>query len=67
METAITPFGVKDFNLSEFKEESAEDIRFILLVRSLLCKSRITLLQPLVAFGKALIFNYQLQDIRRSS
>ena len=44
VETAIAPFGVEKFKLSEFKEESAEDIRFIFLVRSLLCKSRITLL-----------------------
>ena len=29
VETAITPFGVKKFKLSEYKEESDEDIRFI--------------------------------------
>ena len=55
VETAITPFGVKDIILFDLKEESAEYIRFVFLFGSLPCKSRITLLQSLVSFGKALI------------
>ena len=55
VETAIAPFGVEKFKLSEFKEESAELVRLELLVLPLPCESRITLLQDLIAFGKALI------------
>ena len=54
-ETAVLPFGVEEVKLAELKEEPAELVRLELLIRSLLCESRITLLQGCVAFGKALI------------
>ena len=54
-EAAVLPFGVEEVKLSDFKEKSAKLIRLELLVLPLPCESRITLLQSLVAFGKALI------------
>ena len=53
--SAVLPFGVKKVKLAKLKEESAKLIRLELLVLSLPCESRITLLQGGVAFGKALI------------
>ena len=55
METVVTPLGVKDIILSDFKKDSVENFRFLFLFSSLPCKSHITLLQSLVAFSKVLI------------
>ena len=54
-EATILPFGVKEVDLANLKEESAELVRLELLILPLPCESRITLLQGLIAFGKALI------------
>ena len=54
-ESIILPFGVEEVKLAELKEETAELVRLELLIRSLPCESRITLLQGLIAFCKALI------------
>ena len=54
-EAAVLPFGVEEVELSDFKEESAELVRLELLVLPLPCESRITFLQGLIAFGKALV------------
>ena len=54
-ETTVLPFGVEEVELAKLKEESAELIHLELLILPLPCESRITLLQDLVAFGKALI------------
>ena len=54
-EAAVLPFGVKKVKLAKLKEESSELVRLELLILPLPCESRITLLQGLIAFGKALI------------
>ena len=43
-ESAVLPFGVEEVELAKLKEESAELVRLELLVLSLACESRITLL-----------------------
>ena len=52
--SAVLPFGVEEVKFAKFKEESAKLIRLELLILPLPCESRITLLQSLIAFGKAL-------------
>ena len=54
-EAAVLPFGVEEVKFAKLKEESAELVRLELLILPLPCESRITLLQGLVSFGKALI------------
>ena len=47
-ESAVLPFGVEEVKLAELKEETAELVRFELLICSLPCESRITLLRGCV-------------------
>ena len=54
-EAAVLPFDVEEVKLAKFKDKSAELVRLELLVFSLPCESRITLLQGLISFCKALI------------
>ena len=42
--SAVLPFGIEKVKLAKLKEESAKLIRLELLIRSLPCESRITLL-----------------------
>ena len=53
-EAAVLPFGVEEVKFAKLKEESAELVRLELLILPLPCENRITLLQGLISFCKAL-------------